>query len=77
MTTGFSSIPPDVYEAIMYLTAEAALGHIGSRTGGGSISVQGYGRSFGSRGKYTDIRNDLARQGISLLRHYMTGVIGG
>lgn len=75
-TYGYASCPDDVSEAIIYLCAEQALGFIGARTGGGSITMQAYGRQFGERGKYTDIRNDLSRQAYALLSPYMTGVIG-
>ena len=76
-TCGESDYPSDVKEAILYLAAEQALGFIGARTGGGSISVQGFGRTFGERGKWQDIRNDLKRQAMFLLKSYMTGVVGG
>lgn len=75
-TVGFSDVPDDIHEAIIYLSCEQILGFIGARTGGGSLTVQGFSRNFGDRGKYQDIRNDLKRQGMSLLRKYMTGVIG-
>lgn len=77
-TAGYASdaLPGDVAEAILCLWAEKALGHIAGQTGGGSLNTQGYNRSFGARGKYTEHRNDLARQGISLLRKYMSGTVG-
>jgi hypothetical protein len=75
-TYGYTSCPADVAEAITYLCAEQALGFIGARTGGGSITMQSYGRQFGERGKYQDIRNDLSRQAYALLSPYMTSVIG-
>lgn len=76
-TYGFDDYPDDIKEAIIYFTAEQLLGVLANRTGGGtSVSTQGYNRSFGNRGKYTSLRNDLARQGHALLRNYMTAVAG-
>jgi hypothetical protein len=73
---GYADYPADIAEAVIYLTAEVALGQIGARTGGGSISLQGWGRNFGDRGRYTDIRNDLARMAHSILSKYSTRVVG-
>lgn len=73
-TYGFDEVPPDVAHAVKCLTAEKVLGHIASRTGGGGLSVQSFSRQYGSRGKFTDIRNELARDGIAALREYLTGV---
>lgn len=73
---GESDYPSDVKEAMLYLAAEQALGFIGARTGGGSISVQGFSRTFGERGKWQDIRNDLKRQAMFLLNKYKTHVVG-
>ena len=67
---------PEVKEAIMYLMAEKGLGIIANRTGGGDLSIQGWSRSFGSRGKYTNIRNELARDAYASLHDHMTGVVG-
>lgn len=75
-TYGFADCPDDLKEAIIYLLAEQSLGFIGSRTGGGSVSMQGYSRTFGSRGKYSDERNDLARQAQSIMSKYITRVVG-
>jgi hypothetical protein len=74
-TYGYADYPADIKEAITYLCAEQLLGFIGARTGGGSVSGQSWSRNFGPRGKYTDIRNDLARQAMSILRKYMTSVV--
>jgi len=73
---GYTSAPADIKEAIIYLSAEQILGFIGARTGGGSLNVEGFGRSYGSRGKYQDIRNDLTRQAMAILKQYMTSVVG-
>jgi hypothetical protein len=75
-TYGYATCPDIIKEAIIFLTAEQILGFIGSRTGGGGLSTQGYNRSFGNRGKFTEIRNDFARQAHFILSNYMTGVVG-
>lgn len=76
-TLGESDYPNDIKEAITYLTAEFLLGIIGARTGGGSLTVQGFGRNYGQRGKYQDIRNDLKRQAMTILKTYTSSVVGG
>jgi hypothetical protein len=73
---GYANCPADAAQAIKYFAAEATLGHVADQTGGGSLSVQNYSRDYGSRGRYSNIRNSLARRGLALLRKYMTGAIG-
>lgn len=75
-TYGYDTCPDDIYDAILYLAAEQALGQLANRTGGGDISTQGWSRSWGGRSKYTHERNDLRRQAIEIIRGYMTGVVG-
>ena len=76
-TYGYETVPDDIQEAILYLCVEQALGFVADRTGGGSsLSTQGYNRSYGPRGKYSNVRNDLYRQANALLRQYMTSVVG-
>ena len=72
-TYGYSTMPADVQEALSCLVAEQALAHVGSKTGGGDLSGHAYSRSFGSSGKWTHERRQLAREGLALLRPYMTG----
>jgi len=76
-TYGFATIPDDMKEAVIYLCAEVTLGQIANRTGGGDVSTDGCSRSFGDRGRYTVMRNDLTRQAMALLSKYMTMVTGG
>lgn len=76
-TYGYASPPDEIKEAIIYLVCEQALGFVGARTGGGSVGVQGFNRSYGDRGKFTDIRNDLARQAHFILSRFMSRVVGG
>lgn len=77
-TAGFTdaALPGIVKEAIMALTAEKTLAFLAGRGGGGDISVQGYSKSYGKQGKYTNIRSELARIGLSLLKSYQTSVVG-
>ena len=70
---GFTDYPALIKEAILYLTCDQVLMNLANRTGGGSSSRN---RNYGERGRYSDLRNDLARQAHSLLKPYMTGVIG-
>lgn len=75
-TAGFSEMPCNIREAICALTAEKILSHLAGKSGGGSsISMNGYSRNYGERGKYTQVRIDLYRWGLSNLRDYMTGVV--
>ncbi len=70
---GYTDYPEDIKEAIIMLGAEQTLKILASRTGGGSSSRN---RNYGDRGRYTEIRNDLAREAHSLLKPHMTGVTG-
>jgi len=71
---GMTDYPADIKHAIKCFVAEKMLGHIANRTGGGTISIQAFSRNYGSRGKFSDIRNELARDGHAIMRKYMTGV---
>jgi hypothetical protein len=73
---GYDEIPPEVCRAVAMLTAAQALVMIGSRSGGGSLSVQGYTKNYGQRGKYTDYINELERWGDGILRNYVMGMSG-
>lgn len=73
---GTDDYPSVVASAIKNLVAAKMLNVIGSRTGGGSLGVQAFNRNYGSHGKWTDIRKELVSTGYSLLRRYMTGVVG-
>lgn len=75
-TAGFSEMPINIKEAIIYLVAHEALGLIANRTGGGDLSVKSHSRNYGGRGKFTHWRNELARKAMGLLRPYITGVVG-
>jgi hypothetical protein len=73
---GYDNVPPAVCRSVAMLTAAQALVMIGSRSGGGSLSVQGYSKNYGARGKYTDYINELERWADGLLRGYAMGMVG-
>jgi hypothetical protein len=73
---GFGTAPDDLIRACNNLVAAYTLGHVGARTGGGSVSVPGISRSYGSRGKYGDVRIELERWAYAAMRKYMTGTTG-
>jgi len=75
-TYGFAEAPADLVRAVCMLTASFALGMLGARTGGGSLGVQGFNRSYGERGKYHDARQELDRWSHALVRRYVTGMVG-
>lgn len=75
-TYGYANLPEMLQTAIKFFVCESILGQIADRTGGGNISTQGWNRNWGERGKYTNIRNDLARKGLVAMQEYMTGVVG-
>lgn len=74
---GTTDFPTKVKRAIKNLVAAKMLNQIQARTGGGALGVQAFNRNFGSHGKYTDIRKELVHTAYSLLKSYMTGVVGG
>lgn len=65
----------DVHRACVLLTASFVLGFIGSSTGGGSLNVQGYGRNYGARGKYHDVRQEFDRNAYQILQKYVVGIL--
>ena len=65
----------DIHRACVLLTASFVLGFIGSSTGGGSLNVQGYGRNYGARGKYHDIRQEFDRNAYQILQKYVVGIV--
>ena len=75
-TAGFVTINQDIKDGILYLTTERVLGQAGGKTGGGSLSIKSFNRNYGKRGKYSDRRNELARDGLALIKPFMTGMVG-
>lgn len=76
-TAGYDdiSMPADIKESIIYRTASMILTFISSRSGGGDITIEGYSKSYGSRGKYGQIRDEIDRMSENILRKYITGVV--
>ena len=70
------SIANDIEMALKKLACIEMLGLIEGRTGGGDLSVQNFGRGYGNRGKYTNIRNDFSRKALFTVRKYSTAVSG-
>lgn len=76
-TIGYAEIPALLRTAIKAFVSEKVLANLEGRTGGGpSMNVQGWSRTFGDLGKYTNARKDLARTGFVALRSYLTGSRG-
>lgn len=65
----------DVKRAATLLTASFILGYVGASTGGGSLSVQGYSRNYGARGKWHDTRQEFDRAAYELLQKYVVGIV--
>lgn len=75
-TYGYAETPVDICELITIMTAKKLLVAIGARTGGGNLSMQSYGKSYGNRGKYTEILDLLDQEAFVILRKYQTGIVG-
>ena len=69
-------LPVGLATGILYLTTEKTLDFLADRCGGGNTSSSGYSKDHGPRGKYTNIRDMLARMGWSLVNDYFTSVTG-
>lgn len=74
-TYGFDEPPADVQKAAALLACSFYLSKESNVTGGGTqITVEGYSRTFGKRGKWAEMRSDYAIQAMALLKKYMTGI---
>lgn len=74
---GYDTPPADVARALVMLAGCYALSAEAGRTGGGtSLTVEGYSKTYGSRGKYSEFINYNSMQAYALLRKYVTGVVG-
>ncbi len=73
---GFTTAPLDIIEAVTYYAADLMLGFLANRRGGGDINVNSFSKNYGGRGKYGNLRNDITRYANSILKTYMTGVVG-
>lgn len=70
------SLPNDLKHAVKKLMCVAMLKEISSRTGGGSLSTQGWSRDYGKRGKYSNIMMEFHRDATVILNRYKTSVVG-
>ena len=75
-TYGYDTYPSDIKEAITCLASVMCLNFIGARLGGGNSNLQGISKTYGDRGKYTDIIVQLERYAYMLMNKYRTSVIG-
>jgi hypothetical protein len=76
-TVGYANadMPVWIKDAISYLTCDIMLTFLEGRSGGGDVGTQGYNKSYGQRGKYSNIRRELHRLSDFALRRYMTAVV--
>jgi len=76
-TMGYSNddIPDDVNELIGYLTVIEICTWIEGRSGGGNVSSEAFIRKYGSIGKYTNIRRQIAQRCNTMIGNYRSGVI--
>lgn len=66
----------DIKEAIICMAAKKVLTQVGARTGGGNTGGQQWSRSFGKRGKYTEMLQECDQTALAILRQYKTSVVG-
>lgn len=76
-TVGYTDadMPTGIKEAIMYITADMILSFLEGRSGGGDVTAEGFSKTYGSRGKFTNIRNELHRLAYFNLCKYKTSVV--
>lgn len=65
----------DVKEAVINMAAKQVLIFVGARTGGGSLSTEGFSRNYGKRGKFNDVLNQLDMNAYAILKDYFVGVV--
>ena len=70
------TVADDIEMAVKKLCAITILDNLEGRTGGGALTVQGFSRQYGDKGKYTNIRDRLNRAAMVILRRYQTAVTG-
>lgn len=77
-TAGYSTPPADVASAIALLGFADALGQAAGMAGdAASLSVEGWSKSYGNpRGKFANARADAVQKARSLLRPYVSSVVG-
>lgn len=70
------TLPKDLAFVIKCLTSILILDNIEGRTGGGDLGVQGFNRSFGTMGRYTNIRKRLKALALTTIKRYGSSVVG-
>jgi hypothetical protein len=68
-------MPADIKQVVKMLAAVSVLDMIEGRTGGGDLTTEGWGRIYGTMGKYTKIRQRLMQKADYILRTYSTGIV--
>jgi hypothetical protein len=71
-----NTLPDDLSILIEMLTSILILDNIEGRTGGGALTVQGFGRDYGNMGRYSNIRKRINRQAMGILSKYRSSVVG-
>ena len=71
-----NALDPLLVKVIRYLTAICVLDNLEGRTGGGSLSTEGWIRNYSNMGKYGNIRKRLANRTDWALSKYRTGIVG-
>jgi hypothetical protein len=75
-TVGAATPPDDIVNALILMSCSDILGNEAGYDGGGvSLSVVSYSKSYGTAGKYSEIRNQYMRTAGTLLKKYMTGIV--
>ena len=76
-TSGYTAIPDDLQDAIVYLACSDLLradaNHGGSPV---SLSVVSYSESFGEGGLYSNARKSYRHKANNIIRKYKSGVVG-
>ena len=71
-----SALNTDLFQAVLMLACCSVLEQLEGRTGGGSITTEGWSRDFGNMGKFSNIRKKLHMKANSIMRDYSSAVIG-
>lgn len=68
---GYTAVPVDVEDALIKIIAGNSLMQVSGRDGGtGSLSIEGYTKTFGPNGKYTNIVSGWKKDAKSTLKSY-------
>ena len=66
----------ELLRAVKLLECVNMLTQIEGRTGGGNLTVQQFSRDYGNLGKYSNIRKQLYKQAMYIVRKYGSSIIG-